>query len=446
MRGTVTLAAALALPTGGDGGAPFPYRDLILVTAFGVVLGTLVLQGLTLRPLLLRLRLEDDGTVEREVRLARVETLRAAVAAAAACPGAETAELVRHRYELQLRRAEEELARDGADGTAPRTASSPAAAQTRRPGRRRGGGARRDRGPAAAPRGAPGRRHDRRRRVPARGGGARLGGARLGAARPGATGRHVRGSSANSRIPPPSGAVAVRQVRVVAGQRGPGPRRPARADPARQLCRGGLSFPRSVPEPLRERRKRPTAPQLRRRTDEALPRDRAGLGRAGFVAVRFHARGAYLFFHRPLREVAAGVVALEDLWRDRAREWTERIALAKDMATRVRFIEHALLALLAENGRTEPAVDRALHLIEASQGQVRVNQLAAEIGVSSRHLRRHFERAVGASPKEFARIRRFVHALRVLTAGHHRSLADVALDAASSTRRTSTTSSASWPA
>ena len=62
--------------------APFPYRDLILVTAFGVVLGTLVLQGLTLRPLLLRLRLEDDGTVDREVRLARVESLRAALAAA----------------------------------------------------------------------------------------------------------------------------------------------------------------------------------------------------------------------------------------------------------------------------------------------------------------------------------------------------------------------------
>lgn len=110
MRGTVTLAAALALP------AAFPFRDLILVTAFGVVLGTLVLQGLTLRPLLLRLRLEDDGTVDREVRLARLETLRAAVAAAAGCPGAATAKLVRHRYELQLRRAEEDLRGDGAGG------------------------------------------------------------------------------------------------------------------------------------------------------------------------------------------------------------------------------------------------------------------------------------------------------------------------------------------
>jgi CPA1 family monovalent cation:H+ antiporter len=112
MRGTVTLAAALALPTGGDDGAPYPYRDLIVVTAFGVVLGTLVVQGLTLRPLLLWLRLEDDGTVDREIRLARVKTLRAAVHAAACCPGAEAAALVRHRYELQLRRAEEDLAGD----------------------------------------------------------------------------------------------------------------------------------------------------------------------------------------------------------------------------------------------------------------------------------------------------------------------------------------------
>jgi monovalent cation/hydrogen antiporter len=110
MRGTVTIAAALALPIG------FPYRDMILVTAFGVVLGTLVLQGLTLRPLLLGLRLEDDGTVDHEVRLARVESLRAALGAAECCEGAETAALVRHRYQLQLRRAEQELASEDGDG------------------------------------------------------------------------------------------------------------------------------------------------------------------------------------------------------------------------------------------------------------------------------------------------------------------------------------------
>jgi CPA1 family monovalent cation:H+ antiporter len=127
MRGAVTLAAALALPTN------FPFRDLILTTAFGVTLGTLVVQGLTLRPLLRWLELEDDGTVDREIRFARVESLRAALAAATSCPGAESADLVRHRYRLQLGRAEAELAIAGADGVdAPHDAPSTARASAAR--------------------------------------------------------------------------------------------------------------------------------------------------------------------------------------------------------------------------------------------------------------------------------------------------------------------------
>jgi CPA1 family monovalent cation:H+ antiporter len=106
MRGIVTLAAALALPTGGADGAAFPHRDLVLFCAFAVVLGTLVLQGLTLRPLMSWLKLEDDGSVEREVRLARVEILRAALAATAELPPGELAGLLRRRYELLLQRAE----------------------------------------------------------------------------------------------------------------------------------------------------------------------------------------------------------------------------------------------------------------------------------------------------------------------------------------------------
>ncbi len=120
MRGIVTLAAALALPTGGDDGPAFPYRDLVLFTAFSVVLGTLVVQGMTLRPLMNMLRLEDDGSVEREVRLARVETLRAALSATSEQPEAEMSGLLRRRYEVMLRRAEVALA--GGGGTLQGTA------------------------------------------------------------------------------------------------------------------------------------------------------------------------------------------------------------------------------------------------------------------------------------------------------------------------------------
>ncbi len=80
MRGIVTIAAALALPDGGGSAGAFPYRDLILFTAFCVVLGTLVLQGLTVTPLMHALALRADDTVDREVRLARTETMRAALA------------------------------------------------------------------------------------------------------------------------------------------------------------------------------------------------------------------------------------------------------------------------------------------------------------------------------------------------------------------------------
>jgi len=71
MRGIVSVAAALALPSA------FPYRDLIVLTAFSVVLGTLVIQGLTLKPLLRALNLQDNDPVGQEVIAARERALSA---------------------------------------------------------------------------------------------------------------------------------------------------------------------------------------------------------------------------------------------------------------------------------------------------------------------------------------------------------------------------------
>jgi CPA1 family monovalent cation:H+ antiporter len=102
MRGIVTLAAALALPFA------FPYRDLILFTAFCVVLGTLVIQGMTVRPLMRALAIGGDDSVEREVRLARAETARAALDALNHPDGdVEAAQLLRRNYQERLQRAEQ---------------------------------------------------------------------------------------------------------------------------------------------------------------------------------------------------------------------------------------------------------------------------------------------------------------------------------------------------
>jgi len=80
MRGSVSLAAALALPLETHAGAPFPERDLIVFLAFVVILVTLVGQGLTLGPLIDGLGLQDDGEGEREETLARLRLAETALA------------------------------------------------------------------------------------------------------------------------------------------------------------------------------------------------------------------------------------------------------------------------------------------------------------------------------------------------------------------------------
>ncbi|MET0517055.1 MAG: Na+/H+ antiporter [Nitrospiraceae bacterium] len=80
MRGIVTLAAALAIPLTTATGAPFPFREEIILISFGVILATLVLQGLSLTPLIRALHVEADQSQEGEERHARVRAAEAALA------------------------------------------------------------------------------------------------------------------------------------------------------------------------------------------------------------------------------------------------------------------------------------------------------------------------------------------------------------------------------
>ena len=108
MRGIVTLASALALPQ------DFLYRDLIVFCAFWIVLGTLVLQGLTLRPLLQWLDLPSDTSVEAEIHLARQATAGAAIKALEAQQGSEAAKLLRREYVARAAGAAEATSSSGA--------------------------------------------------------------------------------------------------------------------------------------------------------------------------------------------------------------------------------------------------------------------------------------------------------------------------------------------
>lgn len=91
MRGLVTLATAFALPTG------FPQRDLVVLTAFAVVLATLVVQGLTLPLLVHLLKLDGENGLEEELVRVRADLAGAALSALDGKTG-EAAEHWRYRF------------------------------------------------------------------------------------------------------------------------------------------------------------------------------------------------------------------------------------------------------------------------------------------------------------------------------------------------------------
>jgi monovalent cation/hydrogen antiporter len=115
MRGILSLAAAMALPPS------FPYRDLIVLTAFSVVLGTLVIHGLTLAPLLRALELKDDDPIGRELHEARARALRAGLATFEH-DRSPVADAIRQAFAMRLAPGENGDSRRLATGEIPRTA------------------------------------------------------------------------------------------------------------------------------------------------------------------------------------------------------------------------------------------------------------------------------------------------------------------------------------
>jgi CPA1 family monovalent cation:H+ antiporter len=111
MRGSVSLAAALALPLETDAHQPFPARELIIFLVFAVIAATLVLQGLTLPAVMHALGVEEDGADAREELDARLAANAAALERIDAIEARgelreESVTNLRRLYEFRQRRLE----------------------------------------------------------------------------------------------------------------------------------------------------------------------------------------------------------------------------------------------------------------------------------------------------------------------------------------------------
>jgi Na+/H+ antiporter len=115
MRGSVSLAAALAIPLTTDAGTPFAGRDLIIFLAYSVILVTVVGQGLTLGKLIEWAGVyDDDETVAEQEARARIAASNAALVRLDELRDedwvrGETEARLRASYEFRIRRFEAQI-------------------------------------------------------------------------------------------------------------------------------------------------------------------------------------------------------------------------------------------------------------------------------------------------------------------------------------------------
>ena len=132
---------------------------------------------------------------------------------------------------------------------------------------------------------------------------------------------------------------------------------------------------------------------------------------ASMIGAHFRPGGASAFFGLPLCELRNNVVDLESFWNRDAERVREQLLEAPNPPAKFRILEDALLERWRGAAPRHRAVLRALECFTREPQSVRIGEVTAEIGLSSRRFIQVFTEQVGMTPKVFCRVRRFQTAL-----------------------------------
>jgi AraC-like DNA-binding protein len=139
--------------------------------------------------------------------------------------------------------------------------------------------------------------------------------------------------------------------------------------------------------------------------------------------VRFRPAMSQAFLPLPGRDTLDQSIALSDIWGADAGRLAEQISESRSARQCIGFIESRLANPSGIN-----LVQRLCAWIVEQGGQIRVDDLAFQAGLSSRQLRRLFLDTVGLSPKHFCRVIRFRNSLSRLSERGGADSVRVALD------------------
>lgn len=146
------------------------------------------------------------------------------------------------------------------------------------------------------------------------------------------------------------------------------------------------------------------------------------------VAIELTPAGCRALLGRPAADLWNLSIEASDLIGGAGAELWERLQGTVGWRERFAICDEVLGRLLqpAPVLRDRPEVWRAWGLLESTAGTVTVNDLAAEVGWSRRHLAKSFDAEFGFTPKVAARVMRFERANRLLREPTRPAIADVA--------------------
>ena len=131
------------------------------------------------------------------------------------------------------------------------------------------------------------------------------------------------------------------------------------------------------------------------------------------IGIRFHPGMAGHFLRLPAQEITDCTIPLEELWGSAALELQSRLAESRSADDCCKILAEALAAPQREPSRTQ----RAVETIRAAHGDIDIQWVIEQTGVTERQFRRRLLEETGLSPKKLCRVLRFRRSCALRTQG-----------------------------
>jgi len=139
-----------------------------------------------------------------------------------------------------------------------------------------------------------------------------------------------------------------------------------------------------------------------------------GTDNTHLIGIRFKPGGAYPFFGFPISELSEYVTELDLIWGRLVYDIRDQLLEIDSPEEKLLCFESFLLDQVKRSLVPNRAIAFAVHQLQYSPQFLAIRDLAAQIGITQKHLITQFEKVVGLRPKSFSRVAKFNKVLSII--------------------------------